>query len=236
GYSCPWGVQQTLEGSPGSTGGGSIGAVGKPTPRVVYVDDVVDGPDGPCLRRRAIPLPDDSPFTPGTDFGNETGPIGSNYPRCPSDPGGPGTPVIDARTVAMQGWEQVDLPKPQPYIAPGWAITGKPAYLETRGRLHQVFTRSTPIGPLEIDSGATYSVDWGDGETTGPYSVEGAPWPDGQITHTYINVGTYDVSVTETWGATWRLGPVSGQLGGQQTTGTLNDFRVEQIQAVVGAG
>ncbi|MEN3314622.1 MAG: hypothetical protein V7605_856, partial [Acidimicrobiaceae bacterium] len=42
GYSCPWGVQQTLEGSPGSTGGGSIGAVGKPTPRVVYVDDVVD--------------------------------------------------------------------------------------------------------------------------------------------------------------------------------------------------
>jgi len=45
--------------------------------------------------------------------------------------------------------------------------------LETRGQLHQVFTKATPIGPLRIESQARYYVDWGDGESTGPYSFEG---------------------------------------------------------------
>ncbi len=142
--------------------------------------------------------------------------------------------MIDPRVLAQQGWEEVLLPKPQPYIAPGWMITGKYAYLETRGQLHHAFTKDTPIGSLQINSTGRYYVDWGDGETTGPHSVEGGPWPDGQITHTYIHVGYYDVVVTEEWTATWSLGPFSGTLSGQQTVGRIDDFRVEQIQVVVG--
>jgi len=72
--------------------------------------------------------------------------------------------------------------------------------------------------------------------TPSPYSFEGGPWPDGQITHTYINVGTYDVTVTAKWGATWNLGLAGGQLDGQQTTGGIDNFRVEQIQAVIVPG
>ncbi|HYX43895.1 MAG TPA: hypothetical protein VE760_02550, partial [Acidimicrobiales bacterium] len=161
-----------------------------------------------------------------------SGPVLSEPPRCPPEPGE--AAVVDPRVIAMQGWEEVVLPKPQPYIAPGWMITGKYAYLETRGQLHHSFTKATPIGPLQITSTGRYYVDWGDGEKTGPHSIEGGPWPDGEITHTYIDVGLYDVVVTEEWTATWSLGPASGTLSGQRTVGRIDDFRVEQIQVVVG--
>lgn len=177
-----------------------------------------------------MPAPDGS-IAPGTNLGNMTGPIRASYPRCPARPA---APVVDPRTFAVQGWEEVNLPTPQPYIAPGWAITGKLAYLETRGRLHHTFTKDTPVGPLEIDSVGSYYVDWGDGEKTGPYTQEGGPWPDGQITHDYIDVGTYDVVVTEQWSANWRIGSAGGTLTGQRTMGRIDGFRVEQIQAVVG--
>ena len=233
GYVCPWGYQAQAPGSrSGSPSGQTASAVTRP-PQVVYVDRVVSGRDGePCLRRTAVPIPDDSTLESGTSFGNVSGSLFSTYPQCPPAPGEQA--VIDPRVLALQGWEEVVLPKPQPHIAPGWGITGKYAYLETRGQLRHQFTKGTPIGPLEIISTGRYYVDWGDGERTGPHSAEGGPWPDGKITHTYIDVGHYDVVVTEEWTATWRLGPASGSLSGQQTVGRIEDFRVEQIQVVVG--
>ena len=232
GYACPWGFVQTLPGEGGARAAGSGVADAKPQ-KTVYVDRVGTSPTGePCLRRTGVVVPEGSVLQGGTDFGNASGSLFSDYPRCPAEPGE--EEVIDPRVIAMQGWEEVQLPKPEPYIAPGWAITGKYAYLETRGQLRHVFTQGTPIGPLEITSTGRYFVDWGDGEKTGPYSTEGGPWPDGTITHTYIHVGHYDVVVTEEWTATWRLGPASGNLSGQRTVGRIDDFRVEQIQVVVG--
>jgi hypothetical protein len=203
---------------------------------VAYVDEVQKAPDGtPCFGRRAVPLPDNAGPPPGDYFGPAGNvPVMANYARCPAEPGGQQAPAVDPVALARQGWEEVSLPAPHPYIAPGWAITGKYAYLETRGHLHHSFTKDTPIGPLEIASTGRYYVDWGDGEKTGPHSMEGGPWPDGEITHTYIDVGHYDVVVTEEWTATWRLGPNSGRLSGQRTVGRIDDFRVEQIQVVVG--
>lgn len=136
--------------------------------------------------------------------------------------------------VAARYWERVPLPKPAPVIAPGRAITGKLAYLETRGEVTRTYTNDTTFGPLEIVAKGSYMVDWGDGETTGPYAVEGKPWPDGQITHDYLKVGSYDIVVTERWTATWRLGGERGTLRALQTTGRIDDFPVEQIQAVIG--
>jgi len=40
--------------------------------------------------------------------------------------------------------------------------------------------------------------------------------------------------VTEKWSATWRLGGKSGTLRTLQTTGRIDNFPVEQIQAVIG--
>jgi len=158
--------------------------------------------------------------------------MAAQFPPCPGVAGG----AIDPVVYAISFWQDIPLPKPGPFIAPGWAITGKYAYLETHGERQHTYTRETPFGPLVLTATGRYSVDWGDGTQTGPYDFEGGPWPDGEITHTYIDVGIYDVVVTEQWSATWRLGGESGTLSGLQTEGRIEDLRVEQVQAVVSTG
>lgn len=159
-----------------------------------------------------------------------------DYPPCPERPRAPGEPApVETRSmVAARYWERVPLPKPQPSIAPGRAITGKLAYLETRGETGHTYTNDTVFGPLVIVAKGSYVIDWGDGETSGPHSFEGTPWPDGRITHDYLHVGNYDIVVTERWTATWSLGGEAGVLRTLQTTGRIDGFPVEQIQAVVG--
>ena len=160
----------------------------------------------------------------------------ANYPPCPEQPLQPGQPVpaITRALVAARAWEtRVPLPRPKPSIAPGRAITGKLAFLDTGGSVVHTYTEETTFGPLRIDATGTYMISWGDGETSGPYAFEGEPWPEGQITHEYQRVGTYDVVVTERWTATWSVGGQSGVLRTLQTVGRIDDFPVEQIQAVL---
>ena len=164
--------------------------------------------------------------------GRDAGNIFQNYPPCPAQPRtGAQAEQVSPAEYAARFWRDVPLPKPSPRIAPGRAITGRLAYLETRGELRHTFTGDTPIGPMSITATGRYYVDWGDGTTSGPHDGEGGPWPDGRITHEYIDVGVYDVVVTERWTATWRLGPASGSLSELRTTGRIEDFPVEQIQA-----
>jgi hypothetical protein len=163
------------------------------------------------------------------DFGD----IRRRYPQCPLRPGTESAPET-AGSFAASYWIEVPLPEPEPYIAPGRAITGLLAYIETRGTTTHTFTEpNTPFGPLTIVATGKYYVDWGDGTKTGPHSREGEPWPDGQITHEYINIGAYDVVVTERWTARWSFGAESGLLEELRTVGRIDDFPVQQIQAVV---
>lgn len=155
------------------------------------------------------------------------------YPECPTDPGTAADPQTP-RSFAARYWQNVPLPEPAPYIAPGRAITGMFAYLETRGTTTHTYTEpNTPFGPLTIVAHGRYYVDWGDGTRTGPHSAEGGPWPDGKIKHEYIHIGSYDVVVTERWTATWGFGDQSGALDELRTVGRIDDFPVQQIQAVV---
>lgn len=157
------------------------------------------------------------------------------YPPCPAQPQAPGVaaPAETPSMIARRYWELVPLPRPKPYIGPGRAITGKLAYLETQGEVAHTYTNNTIFGLLEIVATGRYFVDWGDGTSDGPYAHEGDEWPDGRITHQYIDVGTYDVVVTERWTATWRLAGQSGSLRTLQTVGRFDDFPVQQIQAVI---
>jgi hypothetical protein len=157
------------------------------------------------------------------------------YPPCPIQPRAPGQPaeVETPSMIARRLWELAVLPQPRPRIAPGRAITGKTAYLETRGDTSYTQATPTAFGQLRIDATGSYIVDWGDGIATGPFGIEGTPWPGGQITHEYQDVGTYDVAVTERWTATWSLGGQTGVLRTLQTSGRIEDFPVEEIQAVV---
>lgn len=183
----------------------------------------------PCWGTETRPVPADSPPNAGATAirPSESGEV---YDLCP-----PATrsAQASAAAIAVRAWEDVPLPAPKPRIAPGRAITGKWAYLETRNQTRFEFRKDTLVGTLEIRATGTYKVDWGDGEASGPHSVEGKSWPDGEIRHDYISVGSYDVVVTERWTATWQLGPWSGTLRDLQTVGRIDDFPVQEIQAVV---
>lgn len=151
------------------------------------------------------------------------------FPPCPEQDA---PPQDSAASLAREFWGTVPLPKPGPRIAPGWAVTGRKAYLETGSAPTAQFTRDTPRGQLVIDATGPYYVDWGDGTTGGPYTEAGMPWPNGTITHVYERVGTYNVVVSQRWSAQWRLGGESGRLGGLRTEGRIDNFPAEELQAV----
>jgi hypothetical protein len=146
-------------------------------------------------------------------------------------------PAIDPAALAVQFWQTIPLPVPRPSIPPGYAITGKPAYLVTDGTLAPArYQRPTPLGALLIIARGSYLVDWGDGTLptwTGPYAHEGAPYPNGSIFHTFDNIGPVTVTVREVWTATWSLGPAHGDLNALHTTASITAFPVHQLQAVI---
>ncbi len=146
-------------------------------------------------------------------------------------------PAIDPGELAVQFWQTIPLPVPHPSIPPNYAVTGMPAYLVTNGTLApSPYQRQTPLGPLRITARGSYLVDWGDSTSpdwAGPYKYEGRPYPDGNISHTYDNVGTVTVTVQEVWTATWRLGAASGQLTELRTTATIHNFEIKQVQSIL---
>lgn len=221
----------------------TIGTGSNTTTRWHPYNQLATGTDGhPCVRTAYFAEgspPNDAaltdPVTQNIQDMHNLAPL--EYPPCPLRPSVQGEPasVETPWIIAMRYWEQVPLPRPAPYIAPGRAITGKTAYLETRGRVTQTYTNpSTPYGQLTIVATGSYEVDWGDGTASKQHAAEGEAWPNGQITHIYTHVGFYDIRVTERWTATWSLGGEQGRLRTLATSGFIDDFPVEQIQAVVG--
>jgi hypothetical protein len=160
----------------------------------------------------------------------------------PAAPGAPAAtpaaaPAPPPPSAIAASWWQVNgedlLPRPAPYIAPGYALAGNPGYLQTNAPITQTFTASTPAGTLTITARGTFLVNWGDGTGwTGPYSTPGAPWPEGQITHVWEDVGTYDVVAVEYWTATWSLAGQGGTLTSLETYGSIPAFQVRQLEAV----
>ena len=151
-----------------------------------------------------------------------------SLPGCPAA----GRPPSE---VAFSFAHEVGTPDPGPYVAPGHAVTGKPAYLETRGPTAVTEQRDTPLGPLTLDLRATtFTVDWGDGSArdTGPFDSPGRPWPDGRAQHVYTNVGTYDIVVRQSWAVAWALAGDQGTLTLTGAPATIPAFEVRQVQAV----
>ena len=150
-----------------------------------------------------------------------------SFPRCPT--AGPVPP--DPEEVAIDVLERFPLPAPRPSIAPGRAITGLRAFLEPNMVQTYTGTRATELGDMAVAATATYMVDWGD-ERTGPHRGPGGPWPDGNISHVWTHMGTYDVVVTARWEVAWRVGGETGRLT-VPTEGELVDFPVNQVQSVL---
>ena len=148
----------------------------------------------------------------------------------------PGGAALPPSVVAASFWEahgQDLLGRPAPRIPPGYALAGKPAYLETGGATAQSFTNGTPAGALSIAATGVFLVDWGDGTgLAGPYDTSGGPYPSGRITHVYDRVGSYTVTVYETWSATWSLAGQQGELRALRTEGDFPAFPVRQLESV----
>ena len=130
-----------------SGGGGSAstsGGAARATSNIRYYsyDKITTGPDGQACVTTGYAQ---EGTTPSDLFSSD--PVTRNildihglpleYPPCPAQPSRPGQPiqVETASMIARRVWEHVLLPHPQPSIAPGRAITGKLAYLETRGQV-----------------------------------------------------------------------------------------------------
>jgi hypothetical protein len=154
---------------------------------------------------------------------------------CPPGSG----PELDAREAqqAMVTLLRQRLPRPQLRIAPGFGLTGMPAYLET-GR--ELSLESQPLrvdlstGPVDAQfrGQGAYTVDWGDGTVTGPHRVVGAPWPDGTVTHTYLDEGSYEVRVSDRWSVTFTVEGLPAQTVGLDLTGDPLRFEVRERRSV----
>lgn len=204
-----------------------------PTTTIPLAYYVANGPNGPCLAL--------GPANPAPNATVSAWLATVRYPNCPATIG-PAPPVLNPQTIAVHFWQTIPLPVPRPDVPPGYAITGKTAYLVTNGTTQPApFTEHTPLGALTIRASGAYTVDWGDRDQNtgtpsrpaGPYPFEGRPYPDGRITHVYDVAGTYTITVTETWAATWSLAGAQGTLAGLRTTATIAGFRAEQLQAVL---
>ena len=152
----------------------------------------------------------------------------------PAGPPGAAGPQLDPAAFVRNYLNVVPLPEPAPRIAPGRMLVGWRAFLEVGGGLDFDFTDATAFGQLEIEARATVHVDWGDGSArAGPYASLGGPFPEGDITHVYINPGAYDVEVTLAWSAQWTFAGGQGTIPtGLSTTATIEDFPVQEGQAV----
>lgn len=158
--------------------------------------------------------------------------LARTYDLCPGA-------VPPARSPAAQAasyWRQVGedlLPRPKPYIAPGFMLAGKVGYLELGSPLEAQFEHPTPLGLLKVHARSDVFVDWGDGKgLQGPYRGPSGPWPNGNITYSWPDARRYDVKVVQRWVATWELAGASDEVANLATEGTLEDFEVRQLQAV----
>ena len=156
---------------------------------------------------------------------------------CPTDPAAV-LPAVVVRD-AVRGIVEDHLPRPEPEIPPGWALTGMPAYLVTHHELsygpasHTVDLGLFPV-TIEITAEAVTIVDWGDGTVT-THNVAGDPWPDGLVHHTYRDEDVVTVTVTDVWHVEFRVTSpttISDSLEAELEPRTIDDLEVRQIQAI----
>lgn len=154
------------------------------------------------------------------------------YGVCSNSPVAPRARPTPGVAAALAWERQVQLPGPSLRIAPGWALTGKTAYLEVMGP-RELNREYEALGyPITIDATSTLDVDWGDGTVERGIRRRGGAWPEGDITHVYTDLGTYTVTVTQRWTANWRVGTQRGVIADRLVTIGSLQLEARQVQAV----
>ena len=146
--------------------------------------------------------------------------------------------VADPSPIARGFVRSIQLPAPELWVAPGWALTGMDAYLEIGAQ--EGFVVASPIegfGSLEVSlQPSRMEVDWGDGTVDQVDDGRlGAPFDgpaDEQISHVYLDAdAASQVTVDVRWEAAWQVAGFSGVVDDLQISATL-DLPVETRRAV----
>lgn len=228
------GPRQGAAPTPGAPSHGSAPAQASPASSIQW-SNLALGPGGaPCVNLVTLPQVVAPTLANLAVVHAFTSTQVSLFGLCPQ--AGATAPVVavNPAVLAVRFWETIPLPAPHPVIPPGYAITGKAAYLVTNGTVTPApFAQGTALGALSIVAHGSYSIDWGDGAASGPFGAESQGYPNGTIVHTYDNVGTYTVTVTETWTADWQLGAAHGTLNQLHTQAAIPGFGVRQVQALI---
>jgi hypothetical protein len=115
----------------------------------------------------------------------------------------------------------------------GWVLVNKPTVVYTDAT-DQTLTTTILGAPVAITAHPdSYRWDFGDGaviSTTHP----GRPWPQADISHPYVHTGTYSITLTTTWSATFTLAddPTPRDVPGTATTAsTSTPFTAEELRS-----
>jgi hypothetical protein len=99
---------------------------------------------------------------------------------------------------------------------------GMPAYFWVRPPA----AAPAPFGGGQVTETITlkperYSWTWGDGTSSGWTDNQGAPYPDGTLTHTYVKSAWYDGHVVVEWGGTYTITVAGQTFGPYDAIGTV---------------
>lgn len=120
----------------------------------------------------------------------------------------------------------------------GWALVNMPTYVHADAAPQTLATTilGTPVTITATPAG--YSWDFGDGATLAS-ADPGRPWPDGDLGHAYPRTGTYTITLTTTWSATYTVGadPTVREVPGTaRTTSAADPVTVEERRGHLVAG
>jgi hypothetical protein len=162
----------------------------------------------------------------------------SQYPRCAGSARPPARPS-PATAAALAFKQIVNLPKPTFAIPPGSSVAGLKAYMILSG---PTTLNPAPINALgylvKLHIKSVYDIDWGDHT---PSSLQknvssqgGKGYPKGDVFHVYESKGTYTVTVTQRWTATYEIAnAASGTITDVLSTSASTQLPVQAYQAVV---
>jgi hypothetical protein len=237
------GVGETFESGPtGQPTPGRLVAAAPPEPEFFSEESYfsVDEDGAECVAIRRVP--DYGTPQEALDALAETAERMQQAPLCPADQaedGAPATTMPTAESVVAALWRgEVPLPDPLLHIAPGYAVTGLPAFVDIEG------PQEIPYGPVTrlgwtVTMGITseYGVDWGDG-TVVRVDSQGGPWPDGDVWHNYMWADADNVvTVRQYWVASFRAEGygrvVTGDLTNPLITQAALPLAIREIQAVL---
>jgi len=150
-------------------------------------------------------------------------------------PGGPGP---QAPPSPAQVWQYVPLPVPVVGINPSLAgLTQLPTWFWARNEAGPVSASANLDGWVVTASAVPVSYDWDFGDGTTAQSTSAGDESHPSVTHTYLDKGTYDVTLTVRYAGSYTFSgygvTVSTSLGDYDQAEVMQTYTVQEARSVL---